>query len=120
MANGQQDIDFSVNKDNLYREEAVTDMKVASIRRLLPIKTDGTDDPGRTPIFMGQTQLMTPEGAVPIQSMLKASTLEEAIEDFPRAMEVALQDMVQKMQQLHQQRQQQQKKDESRIIVPGR
>ena len=121
MTNGQQqEIDFTVDKTNLYREEAVTDMKVASIRRLVPIKADGTDDPSRESVFVGQTQLMTQERAVPIQSMLNATSLEGAIEEFPGAMEAALQDMLQKMQEMQEQQQQQQQKNDSRIIVPGR
>ena len=33
-----QGIDFTVDQSNLYREEGITDLKVASIRRLIPIK----------------------------------------------------------------------------------
>ena len=65
-----QDIDFTVDQDNLFREEAITDLKVASIRRLVPVKPDGSDDPGRTPIFMGHSQIMTPEGPLPLQARL--------------------------------------------------
>ena len=37
MSNGEQGqkIDFTVDKNNLYREESITDIKVASIRRLI-------------------------------------------------------------------------------------
>ena len=61
-----QDVDFTIDQNNLYREESITDLKVGSIRRLLPIKADGTDDPGRAPIFMGHSQVMTPEGPLPL------------------------------------------------------
>ena len=66
------EIDFTVDKKNLYREESITDLKVASIRRLVPVKPDGTEDPARQTIFIGQTQLMSPEGPLPIQSELDA------------------------------------------------
>ncbi|MDB9822563.1 cytoplasmic protein [Deltaproteobacteria bacterium] len=119
MTNGQQqELNFTVDKANLYREEAVTDMKVASIRRMVPMKEDGTDDPSRESIFVGQTQVMTPEGAMPIQSLLKATTLTEAIDKFPEAMQAELQNMVKRMQEMQQQQQQMQKKEEARIIVP--
>ena len=84
-------IDFTVDTNNLYREEAITDLKVASIRRLVPVNADGTEDKSRTPLFMGHTQLMSPEGPVPIQSKLEANNLEEAISLFPEAMERRLQ-----------------------------
>jgi hypothetical protein len=112
-------IDFTVDQDNLYREESITDLKVASIRRLIPVKADGSEDPSRTPIYYGHTQLMTPEGPLPVQGRLMANTLSEAYEVFPGAMQKALDEMVARIEEM--QRQQQTKKqDDSRIIVPGR
>ena len=119
----RSDFDFKVDQQNLYREEAITDMKVASIRRLVPIKADGSDDTSRSPVFIGSTQLMTPEGPLPLQTRLPANTLAEAFEEFPDAMQKALGEMVQRLEQLqqqHQQQQQSQKREGSRIIVPGR
>ena len=115
----REDIDFSVDQDNLYREEALTDLKVASIRRLIPIKADGSDDPSRTPLFYGSTQLMTPEGPLPIQAQLQANNLNEAYAEFPNAMQAALSEMIEKLQQM-QKEQQRKQYDDSRIIVPGR
>ena len=112
---GQQ-IDFKVDMDNLYREEAITDLKVASIRRLIPIKADGSEDTARSPIFVGSTQLMTPEGPLPLQARLNANNMDEAFAEFPGAMQQALNEMIQQMEAMRQQQQ----KDESRIIVPGR
>ncbi len=83
-------IDFTVDQSNLYREDSVTDIKVAAIRRLTPIKSDGSDDGGRDPIFMGQSQLMSPSGPILLQSLLEARTLEEAIEKFPAAMQTEM------------------------------
>ena len=58
MSNGEQgqQIDFTVTKNNLYREEAITDLKVASIRRLVPIKTDGSPDASRPELIQGFTR----------------------------------------------------------------
>ena len=117
---GPQDIDFTVDSNNLYREESITDLKVASIRRLIPIKPDGTEDRSRTPVFIGQTQLMSPDGPLPIQSKLIANNFEEAIAEFPNAMQKALAEVIQKLKQMQQEQHQRQKKDDSRIIVPGR
>jgi hypothetical protein len=114
-----QNINFSIDKNNLYREESLTDLKVGSIRRLIPLKTDGTVDDSRTEMFIGHTQLMSPEGPLPIQAELAAKTIDEAIDVFPEAMKQALAEMVEKIKQMQQQQQTQQK-DESRIIVPGR
>ena len=80
-------INLNIDRNNLYREDSVTDVKVAAIRRLTPIKADGSDDDSRDSIFMGQTQLMSPSGPILLQSLLGARTLEEAIEKFPAAMQ---------------------------------
>jgi hypothetical protein len=63
--------------------------------------------------------LMSPQGPVPVQSMLKSKTLEAAMDEFPGAMKIAVEHMVNEAQKLQQQ-QQQQKQEESRIIIPGR
>jgi hypothetical protein len=116
---GSSDIDFKVDQQNLYREDAITDMKVASIRRMVPIKADGSEDPSRAPMFVGSTQLMTPEGPLPLQARLPANTLKEAFEVFPGTMQQALNDMLRRLEQMQQQ-QQSPKRESSRIIIPGR
>jgi len=80
-------IDFTVNRNNLYREESFTDVRVAAIRRLTPVNPDGSEDDSRDPIFMGQSQLMTPSGPIMLQSLLDAKTFEESMEKFPAAMQ---------------------------------
>ena len=117
--NDGQQIDFTVDKNNLYREEAITDIKVASIRRLVPINPDGTEDPSRTSIYVGHTQLMSPEGPIPIQAKIPANNLEEAMDEFPNAMQKGLAEVIESIKKA--QREQELKaKDDSRIIVPGR
>jgi hypothetical protein len=112
-----QDIDFTVDQDNLFREEAITDLKVASIRRLVPIKPDGSDDSSRAPIFMGHSQIMTPEGPLPLQARLAANNLAEAYAVFPSAMQQALSEMIKQLEEMYR-RENEKKKDDSRIIVP--
>ena len=116
----EQNIDFTMDKDNLYREESVTDLKAGSIRRLLPIKSDGADDPSRTPIFVGHAQLMSEKGPLPVQSRLSANTLEEAIDAFPEAINSALAEIIERVRQMQQQQQPGQQNDGSSIIIPGK
>jgi len=117
MENQVPKVDFTVDTSNLYREESITDFKIASIRKMTPINLDGSDDDSRTPMFMGHTQLMSPDGPVPLQTQLEAENLEEAIAVFPEAMKKALEEMFERVKQMQQDQQQ---KDDSRIIVPGR
>ena len=109
-------IDFLVDKDNLYREETVTDLKIATIRQLVPINTDGSDDTGREPIFIGSTQLGTPQGPIPIQAKLEAANFEQAMSVFPQAMEEETKKVVENLKRMHEE---QKKAQDSRIIMPG-
>ena len=112
----QEKIEFTVDQTNLYREEGVTDLKVASIRRMVPITAEGKDDPSRSPLFFGHTQIITPQGPLPLQARLMANNLNEAIEAFPLAME---QEMAKMIDQIQKMQQEEKKKNDSRIIVPG-
>ena len=113
-------IDFSVEKDNLYREENIIDLRSASIRCLTSIKPDGTTDDSREKMFLGHTQLMSPQGPVPIHAPLEAANLEEAMENFPNAMQQAMEEMIQEAQKMQQEQERSAPQENSRIIVPGR
>ena len=118
-----QNIDFTVDKSNLYRQEMVTDFKVASIIKFIPIKHDGEEDKSRTPVFVGQTQVMLPQGPRPLQAPLEANNLEEAMEAFPKVMKRTLDETMSQMAESVIQSQQSeptQAGNESRIIKPGR
>ena len=115
--NQNESIDFTVDLQNLYREESFTDMKAGAVRRLMPVTADGSEDHSRTPVFIGTTQILTPEGTLPIQAALPANNLKEALEAFPYSMQAALQKMLKELEELQQQ---DKEKNDSRIIVPGR
>jgi len=119
-ANSPEQIDFTFNNQNLCREESITDLKAGSIRCLRPIKPDGTKDESRQSIFVGHAQLQSPQGLVPLQAPLQATTLEQAIDEFPGAMEKALKEMVEREKKMQAQQQAEKKEDESRIIMPGK
>ncbi len=106
-------LDFKVDMSNLYKEEGYTDLKVASVRRLVPVDLDGNEDPSRAAIYVGTTQLMTPQGMLPIQGALPANNFKEALDAFPEAMRKATEKMIEEAQKMKE-------KEDSRIIVPGR
>jgi len=105
-------LDLSVKQDNLYLEESFSDLDMASIRRLTPVKPNGLKDKSRKQIFVGHLNLMTPQGPIPIQSAIDARNLKEAMEMYPGAMKTALKKMQEEVEKLKE-------KQESRIIVPG-
>lgn len=106
-------LDFTVDTSNLYKEEGYTDLKVASIRRLVPVDANGNEDASRSAMYVGTTQLMTPQGLLPIQGALPANNFQEALEIFPEAMRKATEQMIEEAQKMKD-------KEDSRIIVPGR
>ena len=112
---GNEQINFKVDEKNLYKEEGYTDMKVASIRKLVPVSPDGTEDKSRASLFIGATQLMSQKGPLPIQAILSANNLQEAIAAFPESMHKAMEELMQQMQKMQAQ---EKTKNESRIIVP--
>ena len=81
--------DLAVDTENLYREETFSDLKVASIRRLTPVTTEGLDDPSRPTMFIGETTLMSARGPLPINCPIEATTLQEAFDAFPEAVQAA-------------------------------
>ncbi|NCC60355.1 MAG: cytoplasmic protein [Verrucomicrobiae bacterium] len=94
--------DVRLDKDNLYREETYTDLKIGSLHKLIPIKLDGSADASREAVFTARTQIMSPAGPLPVQAELEAHTIEAAIEEFPAAIRDAVEEMVQQAQQMQQ------------------
>ena len=120
MTDPNQQLDFAININNLYREEAVTDLKVGSIRCFIPIKADGTKDESRETMFVGHTQLMSPQGPVPLQATIQAAQLEEAMKKFPEAMQQAMEEMMERARKMQAEQTRAPQQDDSRIILPGR
>jgi hypothetical protein len=104
--------ELKVETTNLYREEMFTDLRVATLRRLVPVRLDGTDDPSRPVLFSAQTTLMTQAGPVPVSAAIEATTLAEATQKFPEAIQAAVERLVEEAREL-------QRREMSRIVVPG-
>jgi len=104
--------EIKIDADNMFREESFTDLKVGSIRRLIPVTADGEDDSSRQTYYEGQASLMTPAGSLPLSFELEAESLSGAIEQFPDAVNAAAERAIEELKEM--QRQQSQK-----IQVPG-
>ena len=103
--------DLTVDASNLYREESYTDLKVASLRRLVPILPSGEPDPAREARWIAQTQLMSQVGPVPVSALIEAKSLAEAIAKFPEAVGRAVEEMIEEAREI-------QRAEASRIVVP--
>jgi hypothetical protein len=89
-----------MDASQIYREETYTDRRVGTIRCLTPVTAEGTADAARPVLYVGQAQIMTPMGALPISFDLEASTLSAAIAKFGEAAEVAVQQTMRELQDL--------------------
>jgi hypothetical protein len=103
---------IKINQQNLYREEVFTDMRVATVRQMIPVKPNGEPDRNRKILFFGQTQLVTEHGPLPIQFPIESRNLHEALEKFPEFMEKFVEKMIEEAKEM-------QREEQSRIIVPG-
>jgi hypothetical protein len=100
------------NQANLHQEEVFTDLTVGSIRRLMPVKPNGEADKTRPVLFVGQAQIYTQQGPMPVQFPIDAKNLQLAMEKFPAAMEEFVAHLVEQAKEL-------QRQEQSRLIVPG-
>ncbi len=116
MTESVDQLNFTLDRENLYREQSYTDLNAGSIRRLLPVKPDGSPDDARTEIYVGTTQLMTNEGPLPVQARLMANTFQEALAVFPETMRRATLEMIEQFEKLQKKMK---AEADSRIIVPG-
>jgi len=101
----------TMDATQLYREETFTDRRVGTIRRLTPVAADGAADATRPVLFVGQAQVMTPMGAVPISFELDSPTLAGAIAKFGEAAELAVQQTMRELQELR-------REQASSLVIP--
>ena len=97
---------------NLYKEEVFTDLRVGSLKQLTPVTKEGDRDLARSIVFIGETQLMSQVGPLPVQTHIEAENLQGAIERFPAAIQAAVEAMIDEVKE-------HQRKEMSRIVVPG-
>lgn len=112
MAAESTDIEITMAKDDLYLEELFTDRRVGSIQRLTPVDAQGQPDTSRATLYMGQTQLMTRAGPLPLNFEIPAQSLEEAVDRFADGANKAIEETVSRMEEMR-------REAASSIIVPG-
>jgi hypothetical protein len=111
MANDIPTGELRMDGSSLYREEVVTDRRIGSIRVLTPVKPDGSTDPGRSVQYVGEAQLLTPAGVLPLVFEIDATSLADAIEKFAAGAAGALDRTRREIEQLR-------REAASQIVVP--
>src|SRR3954465_6169267 len=103
--------DIKIDPNSLFLEEIFTDRRVGTIRRLTPVKEDGQPDTAKTALYVGETQVLTPAGALPIGFEIPAGSLKEAAEKFGQLAREAIERTVRELQELRRQ-------GAAQIVVP--
>jgi hypothetical protein len=103
--------EIKIDPATLYLEEIFTDRRVGTIRRMTPVNKEGTRDNARPILYVGETQVLTPAGALPIAFEIQAGSLEDAAEKFGQLAKEAIERTVKELQELRRQA-------ASSIVVP--
>ena len=107
-----QEPDLSMNIADMFREENFTDRKIGNIRRLTPVTGDGEADNTRDTIYIGQTQMMTNMGPIPLTFEIEAKSLQEACEGFSDGAKLAVEKTIEEAKEM-------QRQQASQIVIPG-
>jgi hypothetical protein len=114
MANEHEMRSPDVNMDatSLYKEEIYTDRSAGTIRVLTPITRDGGPDATRPTVYVGEAQILTNMGPLPISFEIDAPTLGEAVAMYGDAAKEGIERAVRELQEMRRQQ-------SSSILVPG-
>ena len=103
--------ELKMDPANLYREEVFTDRKIGTIRVMTPVGKDSAADATRKILYVGETQLMTPVGALPLAFEIEADSLGTAAKKFAEFAAVAVERAVKELQEMRRQQ-------SSSIVIP--
>ncbi len=105
MANSPEmrGVDPKIDPAALYLEEVFTDRRIGTIRRMTPVTKEGKPDAKRAVLYVGETQIVTPVGTLPIVFDIEAASLEEAALKFGPNAKEAIERTVKELQEMRRQ-----------------
>jgi hypothetical protein len=106
-------LELRMDPASLYREDVYTDRKIGTIRVLTPVTAGGLPDAGRAVLYVGETQILTPGGLLPLAFEIPAGSLADAIDRFAAGANDAIERTRREIEQLR-------REAASSIIVPDR
>jgi hypothetical protein len=113
MSQEQNEPSPKMDPADLWREDVFTDRKIGTIRRLTPVKIDGSTDAGRKVLFIGEASLDTPAGALPLNFELPAANLEQAVAAYGDAVQKAFEEAMEALQEMRR------RASSSLVLPPG-
>jgi len=103
--------EMAMDAATLYREEIYTDRSAATLRVMIPVQADGSADTARPTLYLGEAQIMTNMGPLPVSFEIEAANLREAIERYGDAAKAGIERAVREIQEMRRQA-------SSSLIVP--
>jgi hypothetical protein len=100
---GTRTLDAGMDATSLYREEIYTDRRIGTLRVLLPVKANGTNDTTRPTVYQGEAQLMTNVGPLPISFDIDATSLEDAVSKYGEATKEGVERAMRELQEMRRQ-----------------
>jgi hypothetical protein len=82
------------------------------LQRLTPVTAGGAEDSARPVLYVGQTQILTPAGALPLSFEIPAKSLDDAVAKFGDVAKQALESTMRRIDEMR-------REQASSIIVPG-
>jgi len=92
--------DARMNPASLYREEIYTDRAAATLRVLVPVTKDGAPDAARPTLYMGEAQILTNVGPLPISFEIEAKSLSEAVAGYAEAAKAGVEHAMRELQEM--------------------
>ncbi len=105
--------DLAMDPASLYREDVYTDRKIGTIRVMTPVTASGAPDATRAVIYVGETQLLTSGGLLPLAFQIEATSLAAAAAGFAAGANEAVERTRHELERL-------QREAASSIITPDR
>jgi hypothetical protein len=93
----------ALDPDGLFLEEVFTDRRIGTIRRLTPVDALGAPDPARAVSYVGETQVMSNVGALPIVFDIEADSLGDAASKFAGLAKEAIERTMRELQEMRRQ-----------------
>jgi len=105
--------ELKMDPASLFREDVYTDRRMGTIRVMTPVTGEGNVDLTRAILYVGETQILTSVGALPVVFEIEAKSLGEAAEKFADAAKVGVERTMRQLQDLR-------REAASSIVVPDR
>jgi hypothetical protein len=96
-------VEPEVDPDNLFLEEVFTDRRIGTIRRLTPVTAQGAPDARRKTLYVGETQVMSNVGALPIVFDIDANSIGDAASKFGALAKEAIERTMKELQEMRRQ-----------------